>query len=30
MKEDGLIDFWGKEIWVKNLEKIEDYLFEDA
>jgi len=30
MKEDGLIDFWGKEIWIKNLEKIEDYLYEDA
>lgn len=30
MKEEGLIDFWGKEIWVKDLEKIEEYLYEDA
>ncbi|ADQ04547.1 transcriptional regulator, Crp/Fnr family [Caldicellulosiruptor owensensis OL] len=30
MKEEGLIDFWGKEIWIKNLEKIEDYLYEDV
>ncbi|ADQ40662.1 transcriptional regulator, Crp/Fnr family [Caldicellulosiruptor acetigenus I77R1B] len=30
MKEEGLIDFWGKEIWIKDLEKIEEYLYEDA
>ncbi|BCS81375.1 Crp/Fnr family transcriptional regulator [Anaerocellum diazotrophicum] len=30
MKEEGLIDFWGKEIWVKDLEKIEGYLYEEA
>ena len=30
MKEEGLIDFWGKEIWVKDLEKIEEYLYEDV
>ncbi|WAM33075.1 Crp/Fnr family transcriptional regulator [Caldicellulosiruptor morganii] len=30
MREEGLIDFWGKEIWIKNLEKIEDYLFESS
>jgi len=30
MREEGLIDFWGKEIWIKNLERIEEYLFENA
>lgn len=30
MKEEGLIDFWGKEIWIKDLEKIEEYLYEDV
>ncbi|ADQ07277.1 transcriptional regulator, Crp/Fnr family [Caldicellulosiruptor hydrothermalis 108] len=30
MKEEGLIDFWGKEIWVKDLEKIEECMYEDA
>lgn len=30
MKEEGLIDFWGKEICIKDLEKIEEYLYEDA
>ncbi|ADQ46381.1 transcriptional regulator, Crp/Fnr family [Caldicellulosiruptor kronotskyensis 2002] len=29
MKEEGLIDFWGKEIWIKDLEKIEEHLYED-
>ncbi|WPX09868.1 Crp/Fnr family transcriptional regulator [Anaerocellum danielii] len=29
MKEEGLIDFWGKEIWIKDLEKIEESLYED-
>ncbi|WP_039763565.1 Crp/Fnr family transcriptional regulator [Caldicellulosiruptor sp. F32] len=28
MREEGLIDFWGKEIWIKNLERIEDCLYE--
>lgn len=29
MREEGLIDFWGKEIWIKNLEKIEKCLYEN-
>lgn len=28
MREEGLIDFWGKEILIKNLEKIEEHLYE--
>jgi len=30
MKEEGLIDFWGKEIWVKDVGKIEEYLYKDT